>query len=75
MRKYRNLSGNSGIDSYEIGKNFINVQFEEGSKYSYTIISAGSVSINEMKRLAKIGEGLNTYISKHVRKKYAAKLS
>jgi hypothetical protein len=40
---------------------------------SYTNQSTDTVNINEMHRLAKAGQGLNSYIGKVVKKGYARK--
>jgi hypothetical protein len=70
MTKYQNLNGNSGVTAYEIGDDFIRVQFTDGGIYLYTNNSSGAEHITEMKQLAKDGAGLNTYINQHVRKNY-----
>lgn len=74
MEKYQNLGGDSGVSSYEIGDDFIKAWFNDGKGYLYTYSSAGSTHIEEMKRLAKKGQGLNAYINIHVRKLYASKI-
>ena len=33
MERYQNLGGNSGVVAYEIGQDFIRVQFSDGSIY------------------------------------------
>ena len=39
MKTYRNLSGNSGVAAYEIGKTFIKIKFSgESGIYIYKII-------------------------------------
>ena len=73
MTEYKNLSGESGILAYEIGDDFIRVQFQDKEVYVYTNESTGQEHIDEMKRLAEKGRGLNTYINQHVRKKYDRK--
>ena len=73
MERYRNLGGDSGVIAYEIGDDSIRVMFSKGSVYLYTDASAGSHNIREMKRLARSGQGLNSFISTTVRKKYARK--
>ncbi len=73
MEQYKNLGGDSGISAYEIGNDFIRVQFSDGSVYLYTYDSAGSSDIKEMKKLACSGEGLNAYINTAVRKGYERK--
>lgn len=75
METYRNSGGDSGIVAYEIGVDSITVQFATGAVYLYTYASAGSFSIEEMKSLAKTGNGLNSYIMRNVRTNYASKLS
>ncbi len=74
MERYKNLSGNSGVAAYEIATDSITVEFKDGHVYLYTYQSAGSENIERMKELAIAGRGLNTYISRHVRKRYASKL-
>ena len=74
MEKYKNSGGDSGITAYEIGVDSVTVQFSDGSVYLYNYQSAGRENIEQMKKLAAAGEGLNSYIMRNVRKAYAAKL-
>ena len=74
MERYRNRGGDSGIVAYEIGLDFITVKFSDRSVYLYTYQSAGRANIERMKRLAIAGEGLNSFINRRVRKRYARKL-
>lgn len=71
VERYANLSGNSGIVGYELGKDFIRVYFSDGSIYLYTYESAGVANIEQMKQLARKGQGLNSFINKYVHKAYA----
>ncbi|BAW02936.1 uncharacterized protein TTMY_2576 (plasmid) [Thermus thermophilus] len=73
MKPYANLSGKSGVVAYEEGPDWICVKFSDGSSYLYTYRSAGSHHVEEMKRLARQGQGLNAYINRFVRKLYASK--
>lgn len=73
MEPYKNLNGDSGVAGFENGSDYIRVQFKDGSVYLYTYASAGSSNIEEMKRLAVAGRGLNSFINKNVRKRYAKK--
>jgi hypothetical protein len=73
MERYRNVDGDSGVAYYESGPEFIRVQFSDNSVYLYTYISAGSSNIEQMKRLAVAGEGLNAFINKNVKRRYAKK--
>jgi len=75
MTNYLNLNGNSSVSMYEIGQDFIKVEFTDGSIYLYTYVSAGQYNIEEMKRLAKQGWGLNSFIIQNVKKGYASKLA
>lgn len=74
MQRYRNLGGDSGVVVYEIDEDSIAVEFSDGSVYVYTYQNAGSNNIEQMKELAVAGRGLNSFINKHVRKKYDKKL-
>ena len=73
MEPYKNLGGNSGVRAYEIGPDFIRVQFSDNSVYLYTYASAGSQNIEHMKRLAVDGRGLNSFITITVRYDYSRK--
>ena len=70
MKKYKNLSGKSGVTAYEAGADFIKVKFTDGSVYLYTYSSAGKEIIEKMKKLAVEGKGLSTYISQKVKDKF-----
>ncbi len=73
MERYRDIDGDSGVAEYESGNEYIRVRFKDGSVYIYTYASAGTNNIEEMKRLAAAGDGLNAFINKNVRKRYAKK--
>ena len=75
MIRYLDRKGNSFILSYSIEEDSITVQFKDGGTYLYNYDSTGVKEVEQMKRLAEKGSGLNTYINQFVRKKYARKLS
>ena len=64
METYQNVNGNSGIAGYEIGDTCIEVEFAD----SYE--SAGRENVEEMKRLAAQGHGLNSFINRRVKYLY-----
>lgn len=72
MIRYRNISGNSGVDAYEIHEDDIHVRFGR-TTYVYNDASVGRANLETMKELASAGEGLSTFISQHARKDYASK--
>ncbi len=74
MQRYSNYSGNSGVTGYEIGSNFIDIQFQDGAVYRYTYNSAGASYVEQMKQLAVNGKGLSSFISRYVKNNYAARL-
>lgn len=73
MQPYANLSGNSGVVSYELGDGQITVLFRNGWYYLYTDDSSGAQNIAQMQILAQEGMGLSTYISQHVKKNFERK--
>ena len=73
METYQNLGGNSGVAAYEIGQDFIRVQFSNGSIYLYNYEKPGSQDVEHMKQLAANGQGLNSFINTDVRDNYARK--
>lgn len=72
MERYRNSSGNSGVYGFEIGIDYIRVQFTGNSKiYRYSYHGkAGQTHVNNFKSLARNGLGLNSYINQYVKFKY-----
>ena len=74
MKKYKDITTNSGVTAYETGNESISVEFNYDAIYLYTYASAGKRRIEKMKRLAVEGKGLSTYISREVKEKYEQKL-
>ena len=75
MQRYQNLSGTSGVVAYELGRDSIAVRFKSGEIYLYNDAKTGRKNIAEMKKLAKSGKGLSTFIARYVHDAYASKLS
>jgi hypothetical protein len=73
MEQYQNTKGRSGVIAYEIGPDYIRIQFQDNEIYLYTYESTGSEDIETMKTLAQQGSGLNTFINTSVRKRFARK--
>lgn len=74
MQRYANRSGGSGVVAFATGPRGIAVEFVDGSVYVYDLERPGAQAVADMKRLARAGEGLSTYISRFVRDNYAKKL-
>lgn len=71
MERYRNSGGDSGVSSYEIGTDYITVKFSGSSQtYRYSYRKAGQNHVEIMKRLARSGSGLNSYINRYVKNLY-----
>lgn len=75
MHRYRNKSGESGVVAYELDKDSITLQFTGGDRYLYTERSTGAENIAKMQELAREGRGLSTFVSQHIRSRYARKLN
>lgn len=65
MTQYQNVNGNSGVSAFSFGQDYIDVQFDTGKVYRYSYRSAGYMKVEEMKRLAFQGWGLNSYIMRN----------
>jgi hypothetical protein len=71
MERYRNTGGDSGVDCYEIGADYIDIKFNGTSRsYRYSSGVAGSSNVEIIKRLARSGPGLNSFINLNVKFKY-----
>ncbi|MFO5695626.1 hypothetical protein ACLBP9_31155, partial [Klebsiella pneumoniae] len=63
--KYQSM-GDSNIDSYLTGDDWIILKFKDGSYYLYNAQSAGETYIEIMKDMAVTGSGLNGFINRFV---------
>ncbi len=71
MEIYTDIDRDSGVHGYEINDTSITVYFKGNSKpYTYSHLKAGQYHVENMKRLARSGDGLNEYINDHVKKAY-----
>jgi hypothetical protein len=64
MEKYLNFTGESTITHYEIGDDYIILKYKKDLS-EYTVSRNSKKHIDEMKVLAKKGNGLSRYITKH----------
>jgi hypothetical protein len=63
MTRYKNISGDSGVLSYTLAPDLIRIKFVDGRIYIYSYATAGEENVETMKRLAKAGQGLTTFIN------------
>jgi hypothetical protein len=72
MTPYKNLSGDSGVVTYDIGATFIKIQFRSGPQiYIYDYAIPGAHHVEQMKKLAIKGKGLAAYVSHNIKDNYA----
>lgn len=62
MERYKNIAGDSPVAGFEIGADFIVVQFKTGMKYRYSYAATGHFEVEKLKSLASEGKGLATYL-------------
>lgn len=74
MKRYKDITGHSGVTAYSILPTAISVEFNHDAVYRYTHASAGQAVIEKMKQLAVSGKDLSTYISQYVRDKFETQL-
>ena len=72
--RYRTESGRSGVSAYADLPDGLAVEFGDGHVYLYNYDCPGRFHVEHMKALASEGARLSTYISRHVGKRYAARL-
>lgn len=73
MIPYKDIDHDSGVATYEPGNTYLIAKFKDGWSYEYTYSNAGASHVENMKRLAISGDGLNAYINKNLRKAYSRK--
>lgn len=72
MKRYKNLSGDSGVLLYEPGADSIRIRFRGADGiYVYNYDKPGKRHVEAMKKRATEGRGLSTYISRYVKNNYA----
>ena len=75
MISYKNLNGNSNVKCYNISENYIDIEFYNTPLvYRYSNVVPGRQALNELKRLAIQGYGLNSYINRYVKKNYERRI-
>lgn len=66
MEPYKNLSEKSGVIAFEIGADFVKVQYKNNPRiYLYSHRKINPHKIELMKELATSGRGLATYITQN----------
>lgn len=71
MQRYLNINGDSNVEEYDVGLDYIKVKFNGTVKiYQYSYQKAGRENVETMKVLARSGAGLNSFINRNVRKLY-----
>lgn len=63
MTKYKNLSGNSNVDSYEYTAETFTVMFMDGMHYLYSTLKNPLSEIQKMQHCAELGIGLGTMLA------------
>jgi hypothetical protein len=74
MELYKNKSGGSEVWAYEIGEDWITIQFTDASVYIYSYENVGTENVEKMKVLALSGHGLYRFILHNVKTEFAKKL-
>ncbi|MCW3092842.1 MAG: hypothetical protein JWP81_3911 [Ferruginibacter sp.] len=66
MTPYKSKSGKkSGVTGFQIGEDYIIVQFDDARKYKYSYDTEKKSTIEKMKSLAMAQKGLSTFISRN----------
>lgn len=74
LEPYANRSGDSGVTGYALVGDALVVGFTGGDCYLYDAVRPGPAHVHRMQERALAGRGLGTYISRHVRDRYRARL-
>jgi len=73
MQKYSGQIRRGGAVAFEIGPESIDVEFSSGWIYRFTYERPGALRVERMKELALAGQGLSTFISRHVKNRYESR--
>ncbi len=72
FHRYLDVSRHSGVVAYALLPDAIAVEFVQGGVYVYSHDCPGRLHVSRMKVLAGKGQGLSSYISRHIRNRFAA---
>ena len=73
MRQYGGSPKKHGVQRFEIRPDSIDVEFSSGWIYRFSYERPGQSRVDKMKELAESGHGLSTFISKHVKNRFASR--
>ena len=74
MKRYKDISGRSGVTFYEIDGDSITIRFRDDDyEYVYNAERPGYAHVLAMQQRAQLGRGLAAYINRFVRDDYAEK--
>jgi hypothetical protein len=73
MQQYGEHIKKRGVRAFEIGPDSIDVEFSSGWIYHFSYQKPGPLRVERMKQLAESGHGLSTFISKHVKNRFASR--
>ena len=74
LRRYRGEGGRAGVAAYADLPDGLAVEFGDGHVYLYNYDCPGRFHVEPLKALVQEGARLGSYISRHVGKRYAARL-
>lgn len=74
MPLYPDLNQASGVARYAEGQDWIELTFKDGRIYRYDAEAPGPRHLAEMRRRARQGRGLLTYVNRFVRDNYARRI-
>ena len=74
MERYGNRTGKSGVVGFDLLDDAIVIAFVGGERYRYGERAPGRAHVANMRRRARMGRGLATYISQFVGDNYEEKL-
>ena len=73
MQKYAGQTRRGGVVAFEVGPDWIDVQFTSGWVYRFSHQRPGPLRVDHMKSLAMSGQWLSTFISRHVKNRYESR--
>ena len=73
MTPYRGNPKKHGVLAYEIQAEAIDIEFTSGWIYRFSYEKPGALRVERMKELAESGQGLSTFISKHVKNRFESR--
>lgn len=74
MQPYTDRGGDTTVIGFEDGDDFIRIQYLDGAILEFRVGEVSAAHVMNLRQLAQLGEGLQSYLSRHVPTRLARRI-